>query len=140
MPFFVKFKNFSIKLDVSGNAMIVADKIVLDARSITLPKESKVFYAEPTVKKRTLYATYNELPTHEFPPTVDMVANDRRVFRGFEVRAVDMDFEQYLTIVVPGSFLYDYVIITKKKMGIVMSAKRESYLEETSKSKILYLV
>ncbi|ABU81187.1 hypothetical protein [Ignicoccus hospitalis] len=140
MPFFIKFKEYSLKLDVSGNALIVADSIVLDARSVTLPKDSEVRYSEPTVKTRAFYAFYARLPTLTRPPAVDMVANDRRVYRGFEIRAVDLDVQQYLTVVTPGSFLYDYVIITPNKMGIYMNSKREGYLEETSKSKILYLV
>jgi len=129
-----------MKIDVVGSALSVADKIVLDNRIITLPKESRVYYAEPTVKKRSLYAFYNRLPTLKSPPSIDMVANERRVYRGFEIRAVDIDVEQYLTVVTPGSFLYDYVIITPTKMGIYLSAKRDAYLEETSKSKVLYLV
>ncbi len=140
MPFYVKFKKFSLKLDVTGNALIVADEIVLDARTVTLPKNSEVFYAEPSVKKRAIYAFYNDLKMIDMPPAIDMVANDRRVYRGFEIRAVDMDFEQYLTVVTPGNFLYDYAIITPHKIGIFMSAKREGYVEETAKSKILYLV
>ena len=140
MPFFIKFKKFALEVDIAGNALIVANKIVLDARSVTLPKEAEVRYAEPSVKRRAFYAFYERLPTAEFPPAVDMVANDRRVYRGFELRATDLDVEQYLTVVTPGSFLYDYVIITPNKMGIYLSSKREGYLEETSKSKILYLV
>ncbi len=137
---YVKFKDYIIEIKVHGNALIVADSIVLDARSVTLPKESQVYYAEPKVKQRVVYAFYNELKGVERPPYVDMLAGERRVFGSFELRAVDMDFERYLTVVTPGSFLYEYAIITPKKLALVTSAKRDFYLEDTGRRKIIHIV
>ncbi|UXD22031.1 hypothetical protein IPA_01005 [Ignicoccus pacificus DSM 13166] len=137
---YVKFKRGALKVEIHGNALIVGDRIVLDARSITFPKGSKVYQGEPDKKRRVLVIEHEELKLEEFPPTVDMVSGERRYFHGFELRAADLDFEKYLTVVVPGSFLYDYAIITPSKTEIVMSAKRNAYLEETSKASIIYLL
>ncbi len=137
---YVKFKNIVFEVKVHGNALFIANSIVLDARSITLPKESEIFYAEPEVKKRVVYAFYNPLKGVERPPYVDMLAGERRVFGGFELRAVDMDFEQYLTVITPGSFLYEYTIVTPRKLALVTSAKRDFYLEDTEKRKIIHIV
>ncbi len=137
---YVKFKSGAIKVEVIGNAIYVGNSIVLDARTLTFPKGSKVYYAEPTKKKAVIVVEHEPLKLEERPPAVDMVANDKRHYMGFEVRATDLDFRWYLTIVVPGSFLYDYAIISPDKSEVVMSAKRKVYVEETSKSEVVYLV
>ncbi|ALU12296.1 hypothetical protein EYM_02185 [Ignicoccus islandicus DSM 13165] len=137
---YIKFKQGSIKVEVIGNALYVGDEIVLDARTITFPKGSKVYYAEPTKKKMVIVIEHPPIRFVEDPPRVDLVANDRFYYMGFDVRATDLDFEKYLTVVVPGSFLYDYVIVTSNKSEVAMSAKRKAYLEETEKSSIIYLL
>lgn len=137
---YVKFKKGSLKVDFHGNALIVGDKITLDARSLTFPKDAKVYYAEPTKKKIAIIATYEPLELIERPPRVDMVHGEVKLLNAFELRAVDLDFEVYLTVVVPGSFLYDYAIITPSKTEIIASTKRKIYLEKTSKSSIVYLL
>ncbi len=115
-------------------------KIILDARTIAVPKDSEIKIAEPSVKKRTIYVFHDDLGLVDSPPYIDLRAGQSRVYENFDLRPVDLDFEQYLTIVTPGSFLYDYVIISRKKTGVIMSAKREVYVEETGKSLIVYLV
>ncbi len=137
---YVKYNKGAIKVEVHGNALIVNDSIVLDARSLSFPKGAKVFYAEPSKKKRAIVIEHEELKLVDFPPSVEMVAGERKYFNGFELRAVDLGFEKYLTVVVPGSFLYDYVIITPRKSEVVMSFKRQVYVEEGSKNTIVYLV
>ena len=137
---FVKYKKGALRIEFHGNALIVGDKIVLDSRSITFPKGAKVYYAEPTKKKMALIALHEPLELLKSPPRVDMVYGESKFVNGFELRAVDLDFEVYLTVVVPGSFLYDYAIITPTKTEIMMSAKRNVYLEETSSSSVVYLV
>ena len=137
---YVKFKEKVFEVKLHGNALIVNDEIVLDARSITLPKDAEVFYAEPKLKNRVVYAFYSPLKSVEKPPYVDMLSGERRVYGSFELRAVDADFEQYLTVITPGSFLYEYAIITPKKLAIVTSAKRDFYLEDTGKRKIIHIV
>ena len=136
----MKYKKGALKVDFHGNALIVDDKIVLDSRSIAFPKGTEVRYAEPTKKKMALIALHEPLKLSERPPRIDMVYGETKFINGFELRAVDLDFEIYLTVVVPGSFLYDYAIVTPSKTEIVMSAKRNVYLEEASSSSVVYLV
>ena len=123
-------------VEVSGGRR----KLIFDARTITAPKDSEVRVAEPSVKKRTIYVFHEDLGFIESPPYIDLRAGQSRVYENFDLRPVDLDFEQYLTIVTPGSFLYDYVIVTKRKTGVIMSAKRDVYIEETKNSLIIYLV
>jgi hypothetical protein len=137
---FVKYKKGALKVEMQGNALRVADLIVLDARSITFPKGSKAFQAEPDKKRRAIVVYHPELRLDEMPPQVDMMYGERKYYHGFELRAVDLDFEKYLTVLVPGSFLYDYAIITPTKTEVIMSAKRKMFLEETSRSTIIYLL
>ncbi len=143
MDVYIMYSKGAWRVRSVGGAVEISGKdgkIILDARTITIPKESKVKVAEPSVKKRTLYVFHRDLGFIDSPPYIDLRAGQSRVYENFDLRPVDLDFEQYLTIVTPGSFLYDYAIITRKKTGVIMSAKREIYVEETKNSLIIYLV
>ncbi len=62
------------------------------------------------------------------------------IIEGFEVNYQDMGFEEYLTIVTPGAFLYQYIILTTSMLTICLSAKKEAYIDLENNVVTIYVV
>jgi len=63
-----------------------------------------------------------------------------RYIDSYEFRYTRTFYDEYYTIVVPGIFYIEYIILSSTKLGIVLSKKREVYFEETSEYLIIYIV
>ncbi len=62
------------------------------------------------------------------------------VFENYEVRFVNLGFSKYLTIIVPGSFLYNYIVLSESSISIECSAKKTVYFEKIRSSLTIYFV
>ena len=62
------------------------------------------------------------------------------ILRNFEVKILDLEFERYITIITPGPFLYNYVIISQDQLVIELSGKREVYIDRELKMITVYIV
>ncbi len=58
----------------------------------------------------------------------------------FEIKYQRLSFNEYLTIITPGEYLYDYIIITRDTITIAMSGKREPYFYKENNRLTIYLV
>ncbi len=65
---------------------------------------------------------------------------ERLLVGGFEVTGTDVEFSRYLTIVTPGFFLYNYVVLSDSSLALELSARREAYFDEGGEKLTLYLV
>ncbi len=63
-----------------------------------------------------------------------------RYVDGFEVRFTDLGFSRFLTLVTPGAWLYNYVIISDDRITCELSIRREVYVEKEDGVTRVYVV
>lgn len=63
-----------------------------------------------------------------------------RIIEGFELRYTNIDFSRYLTVITPGIFLYNYMIISDNEVFIETSVNKEVYFEELKGALTIYFV
>lgn len=112
--------------------------ILFRPRSIFVEKNvagNKIVYSK---KKRYVYVIFSKhlLPYSEFGKK----AVDEYIDYQIEVRYTRLKYGNYLTINLPGAYLYDHVILTDDQMCIIISAKRNAYFERTDDGLTIYLV
>ncbi len=112
--------------------------ILFRPRSIFVEKNvagNKIVYSK---KKRYVYVIFSKhlLPYSEFGKK----GVDEYIDYLIEVRYTRLKYGNYLTINLPGAYLYDHVILTDDQMCIVISAKRNAYFERTDDGLTIYLV
>ncbi len=72
-------------------------------------------------------------------PRIDVVG--RYVDELGEIRAVDLGFNKYLTIVTPGDFIYGYAVLTPIALLVQTSGRRKVFFEKAAAFRlILYIV
>lgn len=59
---------------------------------------------------------------------------------GYEIRRQDLGFDEYLTIITPGTHLYDYIILSSSTLAIVLSGKRQVYFDKEDTVLTIYIV
>ncbi len=57
---------------------------------------------------------------------------------GFEARVTDLGFAHYLTIVTPGPYLYDYIVVTDTLILVTCSGKKSVYVDREDDVVTLY--
>jgi len=62
------------------------------------------------------------------------------IFENYEVRFANLGFSKYLTVIVPGSFLYNYIVLSENSISIECSVKKTIYFEKTGSSLTIYFV
>ncbi len=112
--------------------------ILFRPRSIFVEKNvagNKIVYSK---KRRYVYVTFSKylLPYSESGNK----AVDEYIDYRIEVRYTRLKYGNYLTINLPGAYLYDHVILTDDQICIVISAKRNAYFERTDDGLTIYLV
>ena len=89
-------------------------------------------------KRKYVYIFLNErikpLPTGKS----DIV--DKEFIGSFEVVVTRINGNNYLTIITPGSWLYNYVILTDDTLLIEMSSKKDVYFEKLEDEIVVHIV
>ncbi len=140
---YVKWRNGSLKLVFKEPLLEIISKnyrFILRPRIVIVEGTVKEYnIASPNRRGKYKYV-YIELGEEVIPfdkkgrmPRPDIIG-------GFEVNYQDMRFEEYLTIVTPGTFLYEYVILTTNMLTICLSAKKEAYVDLEENVATIYVV
>ena len=58
----------------------------------------------------------------------------------FEIMYQKLSFNEYMTIITPGEYLYDYIILTNDTVTIAMSGKKEAYFYREEDKLTIYIV
>ncbi len=58
----------------------------------------------------------------------------------FDIRSTDIGVERYLTVVTPGHFIYDMVIVSSARIGVAAPMRRSFYFDRDEDSLTMYLV
>ncbi len=113
-------------------------RIILRQREIVV--ESPVSRYEDMVagKRRYFYIYLSENIKPLQPPRIDIIDYD--VVGGFEIRITNIEVSRYLTIITPGAYLYNYVILSDDLLGGETNTRRELFYEKTNKGLTIYFV
>ncbi|RLG81420.1 MAG: hypothetical protein DRO13_01235 [Thermoprotei archaeon] len=126
-------------------AEYTSDKIVvrgsnacIEIRPRTIVVRGFLTYYEAGNKKKYIYVYFrgglraftSNKPTSRHTKIVDI----------FEFRYTRTFYDEYYTIIMPGAFFVEYVILTKSVMTIALSGKRRTYYEELRDSLVIYIV
>ncbi len=135
----------ALEIEVSEDVMIIrGDGFELDLEPRSVHLEAPEFYVrEYTDEKRK--RIYIDLPAGIKgieAPRIDIDYGENRLLGLFEVRLTSISsLDNYLTIITPGGYLYDYVILTSNNMMLETNARRKTYREEMpGESLTIYLV
>ena len=120
-----------MELRVAGDSLTVRAlnaRIGFEPRSIEV--EAKYTYKREIEdrNRKNLYIGFAEPLKPLEAPRVDIVG--RNYVGNFEVIYTNLEFEQYLTVITPASFIYDYAVLTNRELMVQMPARRKIYYEE----------
>ncbi len=144
--FYVKWgAGRALEVEVSQDVMVLKGEgleIILEPRSIHL--EAPEFYVAEYEdgRRKRVYIRLPQGVKGVEAPRVDIDSTTARLLGLFEVRLTEIPgLDRYLTIVTPGGYLYDYVILTSDQVMFETSAKKKLYREEMPGESItIYLV
>ncbi len=123
---------------------VKGEYMVLEAANALLAFEPRLILVEARYagyqeaadeKRRRLVIEFAEPIKPVKPPRIDFAGE--KPLGLFEVRVVDLEFEKYLTAITPGSFLYDYFVVTSTRILVETSSKRRFYYEEEPYTKLI---
>ncbi len=63
---------------------------------------------------------------------------EQAVIDGFEARVTSIGASPYLTVITPGPYLYDYVIVSENTVAAACSGKRSIYVDRDEDAVTLY--
>ncbi len=144
--FYVKWgPGRALELQVSQDAMIVRGEgveIDLEPRSVHVEAGEFAVREYSDEKRRWVYIDIPGGIKGVEAPRIDIDSSHPKLLGLFEVRLTEVEgLDRYLTIVTPGGFLYDYVIITSDKVMFETKARRKLYRESVpGESLTIYLV
>ncbi|BES82016.1 hypothetical protein [Pyrodictium abyssi] len=136
--FYVRWNGGALELRVMREALEIRAanaELLFEPRSVTI--EAKYTYKREVEdrNRKTLFIGFAEELKPLEAPRVDIVG--RNYIGNFEVVYTDLEFERYLTVITPASFLYDYFVLTSRDVMLYMQAKRKVYFEEEPYDKII---
>jgi hypothetical protein len=139
--YYVRWGRGALRLAVSSDVLEVTAanaNIVFELRSVIV--EAKYTYKKDVegANKRNLYIGFAEEIKPLEAPRVDIAS--RNYIGYFEVIYTDLEFERYLTVITPASFLYDYVVLTSSELMLQMSPRRKVYFEEEPYDKLIVYI
>ncbi len=112
--------------------------IILTSREIRISDYVKKYSEEESTRKRYIRVFFSEpiTPLNEEP----YPRFHGGIIENFDVRYTNLGFSKYLTLIVPGSFLYNYIVLTENSLSIECSVKKSVYFEEYKTSLTIYFV
>jgi len=112
--------------------------IILTFREIRISDYVKNYSEEESTRKRYIRVFFSEplIPLNEEPYT----KFHGGIIENFDIRYTNLGFSKYLTLIVPGSFLYNYLVLAENSLSIECSIKKSVYFEKYRNSLTIYFV
>ena len=140
--FYVKWNGGAIELRVSSEHLeVVASNglLVFEPRSVEVRMPYTLKRDVEDKNRRTVFIEFREsVKPIEHPPRIDIVG--RNFVGNFEVIYTDLEFETYLTVITPATYLYEYFVLTSTDLMLYMSSKRKVYFEEEPYERIIVYI
>jgi hypothetical protein len=132
--------NGVLYVDIRDEVLVLqAVNNVLELRPRTLiVKKYRGYRIGEDPKNKYLYIYLAE-KIRSFPGKISS-EKEEYMIGNYVLKRTITKYDEYYTIITPGYFLYEYIILTSEEIGIAMSRKREVYFEPENGSLIVYLV
>lgn len=139
----IGLRNGYITLTIKSDVLILESRnilIELRPRTVVVRDNIKSFEERDvgkSKKKKIVYIDFSE--------TLKLFVGQGEQVRetlvdGYEIRRQDLGFDEYLTIITPGTHLYDYIILSSSTLAIVLSGKRQVYFDKEDNMLTIYIV
>ena len=112
--------------------------IILRQREIIIENKIKKYEDKTTNKRKYFYIYLSENIQPIKPPKLDIT--DYEVINGFEIRTTNIELTKYLTIITPGPYLYNYIILSNNIIGGETNTRRQLFYEKTNNKLTIYLL
>ncbi|ABM80706.1 hypothetical protein [Hyperthermus butylicus] len=139
--YYIRWNGGALGLVVAGDTMTIRGEnmtLYFEPRSVIVEGGYTYKRNVEDRNRRTVFIGFADELKPLSPPRVDIVG--RNYVGNFEVIYTDLEFEHYLTVITPASFLYDYFVITSRDLMLYMQAKRKVYFEEEPYDKIIIYI
>ncbi len=113
-------------------------RIILRQREIVVENTITHYEDKITGKRKYFYIHLSEKIKPLQPPRIDIT--DYEIINGFEIRITNIEISKYLTIITPGPYLYNYIILSENLIGGETNTRRQLFYEKTNKKLTIYFV
>lgn len=134
-------KGKALRLGLSGGELEVTStntRIILHPRDIVVEAQVEKYEDVVAGKRKYIYVYFVDPIEPLDAPRIDV--SNVEVVDGFEVRVTDIGFARYLTIITPGAYLYNYVIVSDNVLAAEVNIRREVYYERTARGVTIYML
>lgn len=132
---------YGLLFSFRGEALTIAAynlTLTLNPRGVDVATSIRDLRVYSVGKRKYTYIYFNELVKPL--PTGRSDITDRAFISGFEIVVTHIDGNNYLTVVTPGSWLYNYVVLADNTLLIEMSSKRDVYFEKLVDEVVIHIV
>ncbi len=135
----------ALELEVAQDVLMIRGRgfeAALEPRSVHV--EAEEFYVREYAgdKRKWVYVDLPRGVEGLEAPRVDIDSGSPKLLGYFQVQLTEVEgLDRYLTILTPGGFLYDYVVLTSDRLMFETKARRKTYQEGVPGESItIYLV
>ena len=134
----IPWKNGHLVLDYTSDYLkVVAANISFEIRPRSVIVYGYKSYREAENKKKYIYIYFIE----ELKPFTGVEKQVlKTIMDYYEIRYVKTYYDEYYTIILPGTFLADYITFTSEELLLVFSSKRKTFYEELENMLTIYVV
>ncbi|WFO75109.1 hypothetical protein J4526_08555 [Desulfurococcaceae archaeon MEX13E-LK6-19] len=126
----------------SGILTLQSSNLVMELRPRAIILQDKIRDYEETeigkTKRKKVIYLHLEEAIEPFKGRGEVVKEV--LIENYEIRRQDLGFEEYITIVTPGTHLYEYIIISSDTITVSLSAKRQAYVDKEDHTTTIYFV
>ncbi len=140
---YIKWGSGSILLkSIASDLVLKTDNLYLELRQRVVVVEGSIGSYEIVSSGRSgkRKHVYIKLRDSVKPLGRKGVVVDREYIDNFEIRVLEKEFGKYITVVTPGAFLYDYIILSDDIIMVSLSGKREAYIDLEDNRLTIYVV
>jgi len=133
----IKWGSHGLDVEVENGTLSIRGSFSIEVKPRGVVFERATGYrVAGDARKKYIYVEHAELK-----PLEDAVdCPDELELGKLVLNRVDLDFEEYLTVVTSGESLIDYMVVTRRLTCIVVSRRREAYFDFTGDTLAVYLV
>jgi len=135
-----KDKNMGVIAEIRPSKVVISSynlTFMLEPNQVTIEGDIHSVDVIDTSKRRNAYVSYDDIK----PVPLGRVYCNHffTIFDRFKINVINHKIASYITIIVPGDWLYEFMVISDNKACISMSKGRKAYVEEYDKTFNIYI-
>lgn len=141
MQEYIKFNDKCLEVKLTSDAVIINSGTVLEIRQRIVSVQNAINYSVHSIRsgrKKVIYIRHGGLGSKCKAP---YKALDELQSPIAYIKHIKSNLGDFVTIITPGQFLLDYVILSSDIIVVMVSGKREIYFEQSNKNiLIMYII